>query len=362
MDSFFQPAPGVRTTPWSTADAKKAHEKKDAKNKEAAKAKTAKAKADMEIAKGAMTRLLKGEANVQPQLRQTVNSLVQQEAIHFLECHGPPWWGDSEFEHVETIKELCCKGAEQKSRCFRGRKKAFRTGNPEIDTPRWGTTDIVSLGHLLRSGIWSPLNGPTNPLARQALINEVNSRATVLEKERAFASRKAGDVVKEEKHTPQTNVSIVLNAEQRKEREKKRDQECGQIESTQADLDRLEALGMHPELVANTISLGDFSSSMESLGPTVGISAAARIIRVMHFQRTRVRTEHPKLHFEPQKLEPLYIASDQRVANELIRFVQDPGLRERQMQKDIEARKKAKDRREFEQQMEVLGLRNGTQK
>ena len=144
---------------------KEAQEKAKALEALLAKERKQKRKIDAENAKDSMTRMIKGEKPKSSPEAQSAAELVHREAILFLEKHGPPWWGDSDFEHVETIKELCCKGATWKARCFRGKKKAERTGNPEIDTPRWGTKDIVSLGHLLRSGIWTPLNGPTNPQA-----------------------------------------------------------------------------------------------------------------------------------------------------------------------------------------------------
>lgn len=370
MDRFFQPAPGGKTASELAVDAKEAQEKAKLRAAEASKARTArtaKAKAEAEKAKGSMTRIIKGErAKDQPLEAKSGAQLVHREAADFLERHGPPWWGDSDFEHVKKIKELCCKGAEEpawKARCFRGRKKAERTGNPEIDTPRWGTKDIVSLGHLLRSGIWTPLNGPTNPLAFQALVKEVGARANALEKERAAAAEKAAQKheQKQQQQKPEgAAVSTVLNAEQRREKEKERAQEDAQLESTPEDLDRLAALGMDPQLVANTISIGDFSSHIEPLGPATGISTADRIIRVMNFQRVRVRISHPEIYFDAKKLEPLYLASDRFVVDELIRFVQDPDRVKWQMQEEAKVRKKAKDKMESVQQAEVLAEQEPT--
>jgi len=355
MDRFFKPAPGGKAVTQSSVDAKEAQEKAKALEALLAKERKKKRKIDAENAKDSMTRMIKGEKPKNSPEAQSAAELVHREAILFLEKHGPPWWGDSDFEHVETIKELCCKGATWKARCFRGKKKAERTGNPEIDTPRWGTKDIVSLGHLLRSGIWTPLNGPTTPQAFQALLKEVGARAVVLEKQRASAAEKATVADDEDKQGPSvTAASTVLNAEQRREKQKERAQEDAQIESTLADLNRLKALGIDPKLVANTISIGDFSSKLESLGPATGISAAGRIIRVMNFQRIRVRLTHPEIYFDSKKLEPLYLASDRFVADELLRFVRDPNRVKLQIQEDVKVRKKAKDKIESLQQAEAL--------
>lgn len=286
---------------------------------------------------------------------ENTGELVRREAIEFLDSSGPPWWGDSSYDDVEKIKELCCKGAPDppfKYRCYRGKRKAERTGDPEVDTPRWGTKDIVSLHHLLQSGIWKLLGAPSNAMAYQALLEEVSRCAKTVEAERELARAKAEEEERRridekcEKDLAATTQKSgnVLNAEQRLEKQRERDREGASVHSTKDELDRLAALGMHPELVENTITMGDFSLDFEGLGPATGISAAGRILRVMRFQRTRVRVNNPEIYFDPAALEPLYVASDKRVAEEIILSVRDPSRMERQLKahSDKKARQLAK--------------------
>lgn len=229
---------------------------------------------------------------------------------------APPYLGRSDFSHLQQVKLLCGEGGE-------------RTFCRE--TKCWGTTSLLQLQQLLRSGVWQPLgldtalNGRLMAAARAK--RDADEAAWVAQEAKRVKEAKEREATEVKKRQRETKEAQARHEKQRRDdaaaREASKvrvDPEVGKLavklgisthEAAQIlarpdvvplkrQLDECHALGFSQEAIAH-------SKVMDLLGPRMTLSPHGRVLRwceVLAYE-ARCDEKHRDIYFDRDKLKPI---------------------------------------------------------
>ena len=164
-----------------------------------------------------------------------------------------PWFGHSEFEDKNLVKDLCVDP---------NTGKASATWNPE--TKIWGTYSLTAVQRLVNSGAWYPINIPDCYDNTRLLLDELEIRI-------ADESVSAED--KSEMKRREAMAAAPERVDHEAEARRRASMQC-ELEDEEEDLAILAKYELDdPALLQASVAW--------NIGPLFGISAAGRLVRIL---------------------------------------------------------------------------------
>lgn len=229
-----------------------------------------------------------------------------------LYLESPPFYGNSSFHSKDTVKKLCQLGDDWKTRAWDSIRKV------------WGTKSLVCVRRLIESGMWTPIDLDPAWVAR--FVREVDKRIKAHE---AAATKKAAAKSAKARAESTATTGDTVSFEEKVATQRAR--EKGVIASTKAEIATLVALGLSEQTISLSSKWDHSLGSIGVLGPSAGISPAGRILRLMSLRRQAVRTDHPDIYFDSDKLAPFFKASDRATAAALESVARETESKKRQL-------------------------------
>ena len=177
-----------------------------------------------------------------------------------------PWFGHSEFEDKNLVKDLCVDP---------NTGKASATWNPE--TKIWGTYSLTAVQRLVNSGAWYPINIPDCYDNTRMLLDELEIR---------IADESTSAEEKSDARRQGAMAAAPERVDHEAEARKRASMSC-ELENEDEDLAILAKYELDdPALLEASIAW--------PIGPLFGISAAGRLVRILTEHDAFLETDEEK--------------------------------------------------------------------
>jgi hypothetical protein len=242
-----------------------------------------------------------------------MSTFVRDCICRYLDSPGG-FYGDSEYNHRTTVKGLAAFPNNPRDRLYDPAKKL------------WGTKSLKCVRRLIDSGLWYPVGLDIGWKAQ--FLSALDERINAVSDE---ASRKAAEksaTLRAESMAAtgyDAQGNKILNAEERMKLQQERDR--GVVPNDPKEVELLNAIGFTSKLLASIPPLSESIQGLGTvLGPSCGISTAAKVLRMIRHRHAAVRAEYAykfsedgkNLYFDSSFMEAEYRKNDK----ELISYLQ----------------------------------------